>query len=191
MPLRRFQNQAASPLGRVYFIDLGNPPVRVASTTRNDFLAKAAAWYQGHGEPVPQNLWALAMDCMCKELPNGFCTGPKDPDNRFVGIGEVRNNTQKLFQLPAVTPGEVVERTQICLQCACNNRTICTGCNGLNDWARNSCRRGKTPSDDFLGVCTQDKVLLTAAVSVVSDPVSQSKSRPATCWRISHADSQD
>jgi hypothetical protein len=182
---RAFRNQSNAPLGSEYVFWAEDGSTIVRSYDKSVYMRALQIHLEStFGKPFSyQEVWAAAMDNMCRRLPKGFCTGG-DPDKAGVTVPELRKNTEKLFGKPNATPGEIVERLAVCTSCPKHDRSICTSCDGLSAWAVRGVRRSKIPADSFAGVCLVDRVFVSALVSVLQPP--DTRDRPTKCWRSSN-----
>ena len=180
----KFTCQRSGPPGGMYFYETPDTKVLFRHPTMEAVLRAVYMHYHENGITAPDNLEALVQDQMCLLLPESFCTGDDEgrPRPKIVTLASIRKNTLELAAgNPRVGPGVAERRGRTCSNCPYNDRTGCTTCTGITDWARKVAGATLSGLDAALGICQIDCTALSAKVHLSEIP--DSDEYPETCWR--------
>ncbi len=170
------------PPGGRYFYELKGLPLQDA--TRTGLRTQINQAYASSGEDVPADIWDRVQHFMCLRLPEGFCTGSADGDERaeVLTIQQVRKNTETLVaQSEMAPPAKAKFQAEICNKCPKNNRSICTTCSGISAWASRRVGRPDMPASyAYLGICEVDGTPLVAKINRTGLPANEEY--PEGCW---------
>ena len=182
----RFKFQGIVPPGGRYFIngDLVDG-LTFSHPDRAKALAQVTAYLLQNKREVPSNLNEILEDCVCRQVPIGFCEGPDDgrPRKRVVSLKDIREKTLALVSSTSYAdPGVAKERAVICAQCKLNDRSACPTCTGLIAWGARAIGNRTVPGySDILGICELDGCLMAAGIFAKS--MEGVPEAPANCWR--------
>jgi len=183
----RFASKRSGPPGGMYFYEVPETGVAFQHPGRTALVESVRKHYYENNLECPGDLESRLEDFMCRMLPAGFCTGDDEgrPRRKAVSYGSIREATLKLATgNPRVDPGEAERRALACSRCPLNDRTACTSCSGMTEWARKLSGKTLTGLDSALGICHVDCTALSAKVHLRDIPASDEY--PETCWRYQH-----
>ena len=181
--MQRFKSGRTVPPGGRYFFEVPETKCVIEDLTWTGFLAKVRKHYADNELVCPDNLAEIAVDFMCRYLPERFCYGDEPSGIRAMTLSDVKAATLKLaYQNGRVPPGEARERMQICGACPRNDRSMCPTCVGLVAWAEKLAgMRPAGGTGEWLGICGVDGTALPATTCMENVPGGEDY--PDNCWR--------
>lgn len=180
----KFASARIVPPGNAYFYEVPETKALFRHPTMSVLLGQIQAHYSENNIAIPGDLATRVEDQMCLHLPDGFCIGSDDgrPRAKVVTLAGIRKTTTDLAAgNPRVGPGVAERRARTCSNCPMNDRTACTTCTGMTEWARKVAGATLSGLDSALGICQIDCVALSAKVHFETIP--DDPAYPETCWR--------
>ena len=179
----KFANKRYGPPGGMYFYESPETKVLFRHPGMRQLLEAVRKHYAENSIECPEDLEAKVENFMCLMLPAGFCKGDDEGQVRrkVVTLSSIREATMQLAAgNPRVDPGDAERRAIVCSTCPMNDRTSCTSCTGMTEWARKLAGKNLGGLDSALGICQIDTVALSAKVHMSTIP--DSEEYPETCW---------
>lgn len=185
----KFAMEGRIPIGGRFFYVIPETQLYVSAPTRMGFLNDLSRAYDNAGLKMPENIWDIAQDYMCRMIPEGFCIGDDDgkPRAKVFTIQTVRDNTREVVEQGDCKETQAIagKRAETCVECPMHDRASCSSCSGLATWVTRLLGRsftGHKISADWLGVCRVDGCM--AHAKIFARKLKKNDAYPTTCWAV-------
>ena len=182
----RFKVSFAVPPGRKFFFQIPNGPYVETECSWGAIDSEVRRKIADLGLPEIPNLRAEIEDYMCRNLPDGFCTGKSSANlvtySSVVGASsKIVSEAYKNGKFGHVMPDRIDERAAACRGCKSHSMALCLSCVGFFvDFDRYLSGRG-TPHDKTLRVCRACKGAIPLLLHVDADAMPEA-GYDESCW---------
>ena len=183
---QKFRVPFSVPATRKFFYQIPGGPFVETPCDWAEIEGEVRVKCREYGLPEIPDLRDAIEDYMCRNLPDGFCTGKSD--NPPVSYHSVVQATTRLVETAAkagkfghVTASRIDVRASACLDCPMHSMSLCLACEGiLADFARYTSGR-RTPYDKTLRVCRACMCAVPLMLHADASAVPAAE-YPANCW---------